>query len=551
MRLTMISEGVQEDATVALLKSVIRGTEFEGKVYIAGGYVRDEMLGKQPKDIDLVVNVPPIPCDRCRGAGTSCPECGLAERQYRRVPGLDERYSEPIVTGCTICKGEGVQCPKCSNKLSLSGGIQFAEYVTKKLGIHSPSNPVTYPRFGTAMIHFQGVTHGGVDLSGMEVECVGPRAETYADPNSRNPEIEAGTLKQDVERRDFTANSLLKNLTTDEVEDLTGLGVQDLRAGMLRTPLDADIIFSDDPLRMLRAVRFAVKYGWQFAPGLEDAIKKNAHRLAIISKERVRDELEKMLVSPDPVRAFRVMLDTGLIEHVHPRLAEALRKAVGMTQNRFHTHDVYDHIMEVVSQSSPGVAERLAALLHDIGKPATRKPHEKNEGEYTFIHHEKESAAMATEILKDLKFPNDTISNVVAAVNAHMSMKDPHDASDRAIRRWVRRLLGSDGEAAAEKAAETLDLALDLLRADAMGHAHGQHDPGGVGYLRQRIADLKATEPDQLRQKLVSGHDLISTFGIKPGPHFKPMMDFIQDVVDDNPDVSKEEVLEMVREKFF
>ena len=490
----MISEGVQEDATIALLKSIIHGTEFEGKVYIAGGYVRDEMMGKQPKDIDLVVNVPP--------------------------------------------------------KDGLSGGIQFALHVTKTLGIHSPSNPVIYERFGTAMTHFQGVTHGGVDLTGMEVECVGPRVETYNDPDSRNPDVEAGTLKQDVERRDFTANSLLKNLTTDEVEDLTGLGIQDLRAGMLRTPLDADIIFSDDPLRMLRAVRFAVKYGWQFAPGLEDAIKKNAHRLEIISKERVRDELEKMLVSQDPVRAFKVMLDTGLIEHVHPKLAEALRQAVGMAQNRHHTMDVYDHIMSVVSNSTPGVAERLAALLHDIGKPATRKPHETNEGEYSFIHHEKESAAMAAEILQDLKFPGDTIGRVVSAVRAHMSMKDPQGSSDRAIRRWVRRLLGSEGESAAEKAADTLDLALDLLRSDAMGHSHEGDDPGGVKYLRQRIADLDATAPEQLRQKVVTGHDLIA-MGMKPGPEMKPILDFVQDLVDENPEITKEEALEAVRANFF
>lgn len=514
----MISEGVQEDATIALLKSVIRGTEFEGKVYIAGGYVRDEMLGKQPKDIDLVVDVPSIPCDG---------PCGGRP---------DYTNKEPTI------------CPVCSNTYTLSGGVQFANFVTKKLGIHSPSNPVTYPRFGVAMVHFQGVSHGGVDLTGMEVEAVGPRSEKYNDPNSRNPEVAAGTLKQDVERRDFTANSLLKNLTTDEVEDLTGLGVQDLRAGMLRTPLDADVIFSDDPLRMLRAVRFAVKYGWQFAPGLEDSIKKNSHRLAIISKERVRDELEKMLVSQDPVRAFKVMLSTGLIEHVHPKLAEALRQAVGMEQNRHHTMDVYDHIMSVVSAASPGVPERLAALLHDIGKPATRTPHPQHEGEYQFLHHEKESAELAAEIMQDLKFPTHLINRVVAAVGAHMGMKAPRDVTNRAVRRWVRKIAGT--EEAVEKVSEVLDTALDLLRADAMGHEHDDDDPGNVEYLRDRIANLDAMSPEKMRQKVVSGHDLMS-MGMKPGPQMKPILDFVQDLVDENPDISKEEALAFVREKFF
>lgn len=484
----MLTEGVREDAVISLLKSVISGSEYEGKVFIAGGYVRDEVLGNQPKDIDLVVNMP-------------------------------------------------------------GGGIAFAEYLTRRIGNYKEgSNPVIYPRFGTAKVHFNGIVHNGVDLTGMDVECVAPRVEAY-NPDSRKPVVSAGTLKQDVERRDFTVNSLLKNLSTDEVEDLTGLGREDLTTGILRTPLDPDIIFDEDPLRMLRAIRFAVKYGWQFAPGLEQAIAKNASRLGIISRERVRDELQKMLVSADPKRAVQIMMDTGLIEFVHPKLADALRKSVGMTQNRYHSHDVYNHIMEVLAHSSPGVPERLAALLHDIGKPYTRTPHEKNPGEFQFLGHEDESVKLTFEIMQDLKFPSDVIKRVVSAVGAHMGMKDPQGSSDRAVKRWVRGIHKHVPEA--EAAAQALDTALDLLRADAMGHTHKGDDPGGVNYLRQRINDIGAAEAEQLRQTVVTGHDLKNVFGMKPGPEFKPILDFVQDLVDGNPGISKEDALEAVRAKFF
>lgn len=486
MRLSMLNEGLKENTLITLLKSVVRGTEYEGKVFIAGGYVRDEILGKKSKDIDLVINL-------------------------------------------------------------TDGGIKFAKYLAEKLGIYKEgSNPVVYERFGTAKVSFDGVTHNDVDLTGLDVECVAPRQEKY-NSDSRNPVTTAGTLKQDVERRDFTVNSLLKNLSTDEVEDLTGLGVEDIKAGILRTPLDPEVIFSDDPLRMLRAVRFAVKYGWQFAPGLEQALTQNAHRMSIISKERVRDELEKMLISPDPKRAIQIMMDTGLIEHIHPKLADALRQSVGMTQNRYHKYDVYGHILEVVANSSPGVPERLAALLHDIGKPATRKPHAKNDGEYSFIGHEDDSMKLATEILTDLKFPTATIDHVVSAVGAHMSMKTPKDATDKSVRKWVRGVVGSH---AAEAAAKVLDTAIDLLRADAMGHQHTGEDPGDTSFLKQRIAAMGASEPKQMKQDLVTGTDLMAAFNLQPGPKLKEMKNFVQDLIDGDPSISKEAAMQAVKDRF-
>lgn len=481
MRLHMLTEGIEEDTMLDLLRALVKGTTFEGKVYIAGGYVRDELMGNKPKDIDLVVNMP-------------------------------------------------------------NGGIKLANYIAHKLGIHKEgSNPVIYPRFLTAKLHFKGVKHRGVDLSNIDIEFVEPRSEQYNDADSRNPDVTSGTLKQDVERRDFTVNSLLKNLTTSEIEDLTGLGREDITKGILRTPLDPTIIFAEDPLRMLRAVRFAVKYGWQFAPGLEEALKDNAARLAIISKERVRDELNKMLISQDPKRAIKILIDTDLIDYVHPKLAEQLRAMVGMEQNEHHHLDVLNHVLEVVGAATPGVPERLAALLHDIAKPLTRTPHEKKPGQYRFLGHEDEGAKLAREIMQDLKYPNDIIERVVNAVSMHMGMKDVDKASDKAIRKWAR------------KVGDYLDTSLDLLRADAMGHSpvhRDPNDPGGANKLKARIDQLGQQADIVQRQQIINGYDLMKIFNLKPGPHLGQMLNYAQDIADENPNTTKEEMLSLIKQQF-
>lgn len=478
------------NACIDLLQQLVKGTEYENNVFIAGGFVRDQVLigmGKnvESKDIDLVVNLP-------------------------------------------------------------EGGIAFANFVTQKLGIAKEgSNPVIFPRFGTAQIHFIGVSHNGIDLSDMTVETVMPRVETYA-PGNRKPEVALGTLRQDVERRDLTANSLLQNISTGEILDLTGHGVQDIKAGVIRTPLDPAVIFKEDPLRMLRAIRFAVKYDWQFAPEVLDALRTNAQWLQSISRERVRDELNKMLTSSDPKRAIKLLMDTGLVEFVHPKLAASLRQMVGMAQNRHHHLDVFNHVLEVIANASPGVPQRLAALLHDIAKPQTRTPHKTNEGEFSFLGHEDEGATIAKEILADLKYPQSTIDGVTSAVQYHMGMKDPKAVSDKAVRKWVRGVTAG----AAEDAAGVLDVVLDLLRADALGHlGHDPSDPGAVAYLKQRI-ETTANQNMVKQQKVVTGHDLMSTFGLPPGPKFKEFLALAQDMVDENPNTSKDEILAAIGNKF-
>ena len=296
----------QIKAAVDLIKTTIKNTEWEGKVFIAGGYVRDELMGNEPKDVDLLINVP-------------------------------------------------------------DGGILFAEWFTKKLGIHTKGNPVIYPRFGTAKFNLRRQKHNGMDLSDIDIECVMPRKEKY-NVGDRKPDVEQGTLKDDVDRRDFTTNSLLKNLSSGEILDLTGMGKDDIKNGIVRTPLDPDVIFTDDPLRMLRAVRFATKYSWKLPMFMIRSLKKNAKKLELISSERIQEELNKMLLTKNPDKAIRLLQILGLSKYIFPELD----KLIKMKQNKFHKHDAMRHTLEVLKNTPPDLVTRLSALLHDIGKSKTR-----------------------------------------------------------------------------------------------------------------------------------------------------------------------------------
>jgi poly(A) polymerase len=232
----LLLEAQREELALEFLSKLLKNSPFANRVYLCGGAVRDAVMGKDVKDIDLVV-------------------------------------AEP------------------------DGGIKFAEWLTKKLGIHKPgANPVTFPRFGTAKLNLRGVKVGGVDLSDLDIEVVMTRGEEYT-PGSRKPEVAYADLAKDAERRDFTVNALYKDLTTGETLDPTGKGFDDIQRGVIRTPTDPNITFKDDPLRMLRAIRFACKYNWKMPKSLVTALSENAHMLQHISSERIQDEFNKMLMT--------------------------------------------------------------------------------------------------------------------------------------------------------------------------------------------------------------------------------------------------------------
>ena len=273
----------QVNAAVDLISGLISNTsQFRNKVFIAGGAVRDEVMGKTSHDIDIVV-------------------------------------------------------------AKKNGGIELAEWLYQRLRLSH--RPVTFPKFGTAMLNLGGVTHDGVELDGVEIEMVQTRTEKY-DPGSRKPETSFGTIEQDVMRRDLTINSLLKDMTTGEILDLTGKGLQDIKDGVIRTPDNPDVIFDDDPLRILRAIRFTSRYDFQMTPDIKEAIVNNAERLNIISKERIRDEVGKILSSSNPESGVKSIVDLGLVDYVFPTLKG---KEGELASLRFNSSEIIPNISVIFS----------------------------------------------------------------------------------------------------------------------------------------------------------------------------------------------------------
>ncbi len=252
------SKKEQVAAAVKMLRRLTADGPFAGKAYIAGGWVRDSVLGRVSDDIDITVEME-------------------------------------------------------------DGGVRFAEWLADQIG---SQRPVIFENFGTAMIPLTGVTWDGVDLSGLELEFVQTRTETYTPEGGRKPQVGFGTIQDDVQRRDFTVNALLFDLTNGEIVDLVG-GMEDIKNGVIRTPLEADVIFNEDPLRMLRAVRFAGRYGWKMDPAIEQSLKKNVKLLNTISRERVSKELVKILHGAMPEKGIKFLVDTGLWDLVIPEMPVA------------------------------------------------------------------------------------------------------------------------------------------------------------------------------------------------------------------------------------
>jgi poly(A) polymerase len=463
----LVLEGIKETAALDYLTQLVKSGPFKGRVFLAGGAVRDMELGKDPKDLDVVV-----------------------------TGGLD-------------------------------AGMEFAKWATRQMGnAKEGSNPVLFPTYGTAKFTLQGVTHNGIDLSDIDIEAVATRKEKYSD-GSRKPEVSAGDLSDDVNRRDFTVNSLLKDLTTGEILDLTGKGRDDIRKGIVQTPLNPDIIFTEDPLRILRAARFAIKYDWDLPLFMVRAMKRNSAKLKNISFERIRDELDKMLMTGSPHRAIKLLKITGVLEYVVPEFKAAYK----MTQNIHHKHDVFTHSLDVLSKTKPVLVQRLMGLFHDIGKTVTRSVTPTG---VHFYGHEYEGAKMVAEIMKRLKYPNELIKQVALGVNSHMRLKsggpDSFKLSDKALRKF-RVEMG-----------EEIENILDVIHADNISHSEASSMPAQIENIRNRLAKLSvAPEKPKLP---ITGEDLKSA-GIKPGPIYSEIMSAVLEKWYENPSISKEEALKI------
>ena len=417
------------------------GTPFEGQLWLVGGAVRDELLGI-PHEADFDI----------------------------------------VLVGSSE---------------------ELAKFLYKKK--ISKIRPVTYERFGTAMIH----------VLDSQIELVTARRESY-ESGSRKPQVEPATLEEDALRRDFTVNTLLRNLHTGELKDPLGCGVDDLKKKLLKTPLDPVETFHDDPLRMLRAVRFRWKLGFEPAKGLYGAIKREAHRLKIISGERIRDELTKMLMHPTCADAMAELMDLGLLSQFAPEF-EAM---VGLEQGDYHHLDGWEHSLEVLrgvaKQPGATLELRLAALLHDIAKPETKSIDEK--GRVHFFGHDQLGADMADRMLRRLKFSLDEIDRVKVLIRNHMRLTGMSKISMPAARRLVRDL-GND-----------VPVLLDLVQADRAAHKDGIKHPG-LDQIRETLEQVQLQTPQQVLESPLQGGEIMELLGLPPGPQVGKWKAFLTEQV--------------------
>jgi poly(A) polymerase len=360
--------------------------------------------------------------------------------------------------------------------------------------------PVVYPRFGTAM----------VSIKGRRVELVQARAESYV-PESRKPEVRPATLLDDVLRRDFTINTLLENLHSGEVLDLTGKAMRDIEARLIRTPTDPFVTFDDDPLRMLRAVRFAATLGFDIEPATCKAILDRAPRLAIISKERIRDEFVKILLSEGRSQGMEMLAETGLLAQFAPELLDMR----GVTQNIYHIYDVWTHTMkalEYLKDEAP-LTLRLATLMHDVGKPPTRTVDE--QGWVHFYGHQKVGADMARRILNRLRFPNDETSRAVKLIAMHLRVGEyDEEWTDAAVRRLIR------------DAGEDLEALIELTRVDKAA-SNTELPSVDLDELQAHIEQVKRdTAPETLKSPL-TGQEIMQMLGIEPSPMVGKVKEFL------------------------
>jgi poly(A) polymerase len=347
-----------------------------------------------------------------------------------------------------------------------------------------------------------GVKFGtvGARKGDLVLEITTYREEVYAEEH-RKPAVTFGKdLETDLSRRDFTVNAMAIHLPEGEFVDPFG-GVRHLAAGRLDTPLDPEVAFSDDPLRMLRAARFAAQLGLEPAPRVIEAIGRMRERMSIVSSERINEELAKLLVAPSVSNGLELIVQTGLSDGFVPELSE-----LRLEQDPVHKHkDVLHHTIAVVERCEPDLTLRLAALLHDIGKPTTREI--TPEG-VTFHHHEVVGARLARERLQALRYPTHVVDDVVHLVEMHLRFHGYSEWSDSAVRRYVR------------DAGPLLDKLNQLTRADCttQNRFKAKKLEALQDDLEDRIARLAEEENLDAMRPPLDGKQVMDHLGLPPGP---------------------------------
>ena len=396
----------------------------------------------------------------------------------------------------------------------VGSGIKVADALRRKLG--RKAHISVFRNFGTAQVKYKN----------MEVEFVGARRESYSH-DSRKPIVEDGTLEDDQNRRDFTINAMAIQLNKahfGELVDPFG-GIDDLEDGIIRTPLDPDITFSDDPLRMMRCVRFATQLRFFIEDETFEALSRNAHRLEIISGERISDELNKIMLSPQPSRGFVDLQRSGLLNLILPELAALdiveTRNGRAHKNNFYHTLEVLDN----VARKSDNLWLRWAALLHDVGKTRSKR-WDPAQG-WTFHNHNFLGAKMVPEIFRRLKEPMDAkMKYVQKLVDLHM--RPIAIADEEVTDSAVRRLMNDAGD--------DIDDLMTLCEADitSKNQVRKQQFLENFRMVREKLADLKERDYKRLLQPCIDGNEIMEMFHLQPCREVGALKQCLKDAVLDN-----------------
>lgn len=396
----------------------------------------------------------------------------------------------------------------------VGSGIQVANALRKKMG--RKANISVFKNFGTAQVKYKG----------LEVEFVGARRESYSH-DSRKPIVEDGTLEDDQNRRDFTVNAMAIQLNRAHFGTLVDPfgGIEDLEDGIIRTPLDPDITFSDDPLRMLRCVRFATQLHFFIEDETFEALGRNAHRLKIISGERISEELNKTIKAAQPSRGFVDLQRSGLLQLILPELAGLdiveTRNGRAHKNNFYHTLEVLDN----VAKKSDNLWLRWAALLHDVGK--TRSKRWDPALGWTFHNHNYLGAKMVPDIFRRLKEPMDAkMKYVQKLVDLHM--RPIAIADEEVTDSAVRRLLNDAGD--------DIDDLMTLCEADitSKNQVRKRQFLDNFRMVREKLADLKERDYKRLLQPCIDGNEIMQMFNLKPCREVGALKQCLKDAVLDN-----------------